>query len=131
VLGLAGVLSPEAFFVFLFASVGLGVLLSMNALVLEELSFHLYPRPGQQFKLFLVAIFENFGYRQLTSVWRLMGLGRWLVRLRGRSRWGHVHRNATWQQQEGSTDDIGVPAPQVAGISSGTWPPSNHAEKVD
>ncbi|MFC5578693.1 glycosyltransferase family 2 protein [Lysobacter niabensis] len=127
VLGLAGVLSPEAFFVFLFASVGLGVLLSANALVLEELSFHLYPRPGQQFKLFLVAIFENFGYRQLTSVWRLMGLVRWLVRLRGRSRWGRVRRNATWQQ-EGSPDDNDVPAPHVAGISSGAWPPRQHPD---
>jgi hypothetical protein len=123
VLGLAGVLSPEAFFVFLFASVGLGVLLSTNALVLEELSFHLYPRPGQQGRLFLVAILENFGYRQLTSVWRLMGLARWLMRLRGRSRWGRVHRNATWQH-EGEPDQA-VPAPHVAGISGGTWPPGS------
>ena len=129
VLGLAGALSPEAFFVFLFASVGLGVLLSTNALVLEELSFHLYPRPGQQFKLFLVSIFENFGYRQLTSVWRLMGLVRWLVRLRGRSRWGRVHRNATWQH-EGMPDDA-VPEPHVAGISGGTWPPPKPPAKVD
>jgi cellulose synthase/poly-beta-1,6-N-acetylglucosamine synthase-like glycosyltransferase len=129
VLGLAGALSPEAFFVFLFASVGLGVLLSTNALVLEELSFHLYPRPGQQFKLFLVSIFENFGYRQLTSVWRLMGLVRWLVKLRGRSRWGRVHRNATWQH-EGMPDDA-VPEPQVAGISGGTWPPPKPPAKVD
>jgi cellulose synthase/poly-beta-1,6-N-acetylglucosamine synthase-like glycosyltransferase len=101
VLGLwiAGLLSPEAAAVFLFASVGLGVLLSTNALLLEELSFHLYPRPAQQLRLFLVAIFENFGYRQLTSVWRLAGLVRWVVGLRGRGRWGKIRRHAGWQHE--------------------------------
>ena len=97
VLWFVGLLSPEAFLVFLFASVGLGVLLSTNALLLEELSFHLYPRPTQQLKLFLVAIIENFGYRQLTAFWRLIGLVRWVTGLRGKSRWGNVKRNATWQ----------------------------------
>jgi hypothetical protein len=58
-----------------------------------------------------------------------MGLVRWLVRLRGRSRWGRVHRNATWQH-EGSPDDV-VPAPQVAGISAGSWPPSKSPTQVD
>ena len=99
VLFLAGLLSPEAFGVFLFASVGLGVLLSVNALLLEELSFHLYSRPSQQLRLFVVAIVENFGYRQLTSVWRLLGIFRWVVGLRGRDRrWGRMHRHARWQQ---------------------------------
>jgi cellulose synthase/poly-beta-1,6-N-acetylglucosamine synthase-like glycosyltransferase len=100
VLWLAGLLSLEAFLVFLFASVGLGVLLSVNALLLEELSFHLYSRPSQQLRLFLVAILENFGYRQLTSVWRLLGLLRWVTGLRGRNgRWGRMHRNAHWQHE--------------------------------
>ena len=75
----------------------LGVLLSVNAMFLEELSFHLYPRPRQQLKLFAAAILENFGYRQLNSVWRLMGLVRWALRQRGRSRWGRIHRHASWQ----------------------------------
>lgn len=96
---IAGLLSVDALLVFLFAAVGLGVLLSVNALFLEELSFHLYPRPRQQLKLFLAAIVENFGYRQLNSVWRLMGMVRWVVRLRGRSRWGRIRRHASWQHQ--------------------------------
>ncbi|GAB3747067.1 glycosyltransferase family 2 protein [Lysobacter olei] len=99
VLWAVGLLSPEAFFVFLFASVGLGILLSVNALLLEELSFHLYPRPTQQLKLFFVAIVENFGYRQLTAVWRLIGLVRWLTHLRGRARWGKIKRHANWQHE--------------------------------
>ena len=119
ILGLAGQLSPEAFGVFLFASVGLGVLLSTNALVLEELSFHLYPRPSQQLKLFLVAIFENFGYRQLTSLWRFMGLVRWLSGLRGRSRWGKIRRHASWQQADDVPADAPAATPSPAPLPSG------------
>jgi cellulose synthase/poly-beta-1,6-N-acetylglucosamine synthase-like glycosyltransferase len=104
VLWFAGLLSPEAAFVFLFASVGLGVLLSTNALLLEELSFHLYPKPSQQLRLFLVAILENFGYRQLTSVWRLAGLVRWVISVRGRRRWGKIRRHASWQHEPGMVE---------------------------
>ncbi len=98
ILGLAGMLSMQAFFVFLFASVGLGVLLSVNAMMLEEISFHLYPRPGQQLKLFVVAVLENFGYRQLTSLFRVVGLLRWLLKLRRRSGWGHMRRHGDWDE---------------------------------
>lgn len=97
ILGLLGMLSPEAFFAFLFASIGLGVLLSVNAMMLEEISFHLYPRPAQQLRLFLVAVLENFGYRQMMSLFRVIGLFRWVVKLRRRSNWGHVRRRADWQ----------------------------------
>jgi len=100
VLGFSGLLSVQAFLVFLFAAVGLGVLLSVNAMVLEELSFHLYPRPSQQLKMFAVAILENFGYRQLTSVYRFIGLLRWMGKLRRRSSWGTVQRNAHWQDSD-------------------------------
>jgi cellulose synthase/poly-beta-1,6-N-acetylglucosamine synthase-like glycosyltransferase len=99
VLGLAGMVSPQAFVAFLFASVGLGILLSVNAMVLEEISFHLYPRPRQQLKLFLVAVLENFGYRQLASLFRVIGLLRWMGKLRRRSKWGHVRRSADWHDE--------------------------------
>ncbi len=102
-LTLAGLLSMQAFVVFLFAAVGLGVLLSVNAMVLEELSFHLYPRPTQQLKMFALAILENFGYRQLTSIYRVIGLLRWMGKLRRRSGWGTVQRNAQWQEPEVAT----------------------------
>ncbi|MBP3984089.1 glycosyltransferase [Pseudoxanthomonas helianthi] len=106
VLWLAGLLSVQAFFVFLFAAIGLGMLLSLNAMVLEELSFHLYPRPGQQVKLFFAAILENLGYRQMVSMFRVFGLFRWLGSLwRTRSTWGHMRRHARWQDSSASTDD--------------------------
>ncbi|MEX2496236.1 MAG: glycosyltransferase [Woeseia sp.] len=86
-----GWISWETTAIFFCLAVGLGVLLSTSALVLEELSFHVYPRTRDLFRLFLVAIIENFGYRQLTVVWRLQGLYGWL---RGtRPEWGDMKRS--------------------------------------
>jgi cellulose synthase/poly-beta-1,6-N-acetylglucosamine synthase-like glycosyltransferase len=67
---------PEAA-IFLALAVGLGVLLSTSAIMLEELSFHMYPRFKQLALLYFIAIIENFGFRQLTAIWRFQGLLRW------------------------------------------------------
>ena len=69
---------PEAV-IFLALAIGLGVLLSTTAIMLEEVSFHLYPRVSQLLLLYLIAVVENFGFRQLTALWRLQGLIRWLL----------------------------------------------------
>ncbi len=83
---------PEAM-IFLGLAIGLGVLLSTSAIMLEELSFHMYPRIGQLVTLYAVAILENFGFRQLTAVWRFQGLVRWL---RGREhKWEALTRSAS------------------------------------
>ena len=85
-----GLVSWQAFAAFLFAAIGLGILLSASGLLLEEMSFHLYPRGRQVAKLALVAVAENFGYRQLTTWWRLIGLWRWAT---GReAQWGKMRR---------------------------------------
>ncbi len=68
---------PEAL-IFLGLAIGLGVLLSTSAIMLEELSFHMYPRTRDILLLYAVAVLENFGYRQINSLWRLQGLVRWL-----------------------------------------------------
>ena len=111
VLWAVGLLSPEAFMTFLFASVGLGVLLSTNALFLEELSFHRYPHPKQQFRLFMAAVLENFGYRQLNSFWRMAGMVRWIVRRNRDTEWGSIHRHASWRHE-----DAPAPAPAAASV---------------
>lgn len=87
---LTQMISPAALGAFLLAAIGFGLLLSVNALLLEELSFHLYERPSQLVVLFLMAVVENFGYRQLNSVWRLIGLVRWA--LGGKAHWGEMKR---------------------------------------
>jgi cellulose synthase/poly-beta-1,6-N-acetylglucosamine synthase-like glycosyltransferase len=100
VLWALGLIPVDAFLVFLFVAIGLGLLLSINALFLEELSFHLYPRVGQQLRLFMVAFIENFGYRQINSIWRAAAVLKWLVLFWRRERWGRVERSGAWQRPE-------------------------------
>ena len=93
---LLGQISGSAFLAFLLLAFGLGFLLSVSALLLEEMSFHLYPRFSQMGVLVVVALAENLGYRQLVTVWRLVGLVRWM---RGaRSSWGTMTRKGSWQR---------------------------------
>ena len=91
--GLMGWLAwPEAL-IFLGLAIGLGVMLSTSAIMLEELSFHMYPRFKQLMALYLIGIVENFGFRQLTAFWRLQGLVRWLA---GREhKWQNITRSAS------------------------------------
>lgn len=58
---------------FLLVAVVLGVCLSIFSLVLEELSFHRYPKFRHLLQLIGIAIIENIGYRQLNSWWRIKG----------------------------------------------------------
>ena len=60
------------------AAFALGLMLSTTALLLEELSFRTYPKARHLLVLFVVSMLENFGYRQLMSVWRLQALIAWL-----------------------------------------------------
>jgi cellulose synthase/poly-beta-1,6-N-acetylglucosamine synthase-like glycosyltransferase len=92
---LLGLLSFSSLLIFLLFAIGLGMLLSVCALLLEELSFHTYPKMRQILVLFVVAIVENLGYRQLNSFWRFQGLVRWLVG--SKPGWGEMTRTATWQ----------------------------------
>ena len=89
---LLGYFSFESWLILLTTAIGLGVLLSLNALLLEEMSFHIYPKQIDLLKLVFAAIAENFGYRQLNSCWKLIGLYRWL---RGsEASWGAMIRKA-------------------------------------
>ncbi|QNA89660.1 glycosyltransferase family 2 protein [Massilia sp. Dwa41.01b] len=102
---LTGLVSWVAFGAFLFVALGLGILLSASGLLLEEMSFHLYPRGKQLLMLGLIVILENFGYRQLNTWWRLIGLWRWL---RGKeSTWGAMKRKGNWAAEN-------APAPATA-----------------
>jgi cellulose synthase/poly-beta-1,6-N-acetylglucosamine synthase-like glycosyltransferase len=95
-----GWISMEAFFVFLFVAMGLGILLSASGLLLEEMSFHIYPDGTQLAALGLIVVLENFGYRQLNSWWRLVGLWRWATQ--GEATWGAMKRKGNWQAGSGN-----------------------------
>jgi len=96
---LSGGLSWMAFGAWLLAALGMSVLLSVSALLLEELSFHLYEEPRQLFTLLGAILLENLGYRQLNAWWRLQATFLWLARRPGR--WGAMQRTATWQSGPG------------------------------
>jgi cellulose synthase/poly-beta-1,6-N-acetylglucosamine synthase-like glycosyltransferase len=93
---IAGYLSVEAFLVLTGLSIVLGILLSTSAFVFEQMSFHVYPRLGQTLRLFLFAVLENFGYRQLNSIWRMYGV---FLHLRGKpAKWGEMTRLGSWRR---------------------------------
>ena len=89
-----GIVSSPILLAFLVVAILLGVLLSVSALLLEEMSFHLYPRYRQLAVLLAMAILENFGYRQLILLWRFQGMLQWLFGTKGQ--WGKMHRTARW-----------------------------------
>ncbi|MEX2465334.1 MAG: glycosyltransferase [Gemmatimonadota bacterium] len=74
---------------FLMVAVFLGITLSVAALALEELAFRRYPKLADLLRLFILAVIENFGYRQLTAFWRFRGLVRFLGKAKG---WGVMPR---------------------------------------
>ena len=96
VAGCLGIISAPAAFAFLLAAVGMGVLVSVTAMLLEEMSFHVYPKLRHFWLLLLTAVIENFGYRQLNTVWRLKGLFQWLFKRK--AVWGEMKRSGAWQK---------------------------------
>ena len=74
---------------FFLVAYGYGLCLTTFTLVLDELSFHRYERLRDRFLLLGWAVIESLGYRQLTVVWRLRGLVKYL---RGRTDWGTMER---------------------------------------
>ena len=56
------------------AAILYGTMISVGAVLLEELSFRRYMRLRDVLILLLAAVLENFGYRQLTAWWRLRGV---------------------------------------------------------
>jgi cellulose synthase/poly-beta-1,6-N-acetylglucosamine synthase-like glycosyltransferase len=71
------------------ASVLYGALISLASVMLEEVSFRRYPRVRDLLYLVLLGVIENFGYRQLTSWWRIRGIIDFLQNKQG---WGTMTR---------------------------------------
>ena len=78
---------------FIFAFVGLfilfGVFYSVMALILEEMELKRTPNASDLLRIGLIAVIENFGYRQLNSIWRIRGLWEFLT---GNHSWGEMRR---------------------------------------
>jgi hypothetical protein len=68
---ISGVVDSSFALLFVLVAWGYGMLLSLWAVVLEEVSFRRYGRPSDLARFLLFATIENFGYRQRTVWWRL------------------------------------------------------------
>jgi cellulose synthase/poly-beta-1,6-N-acetylglucosamine synthase-like glycosyltransferase len=86
---LTGAVSLAFVGAFLALAVLLGILLSVSALGLEELSFRRYTRAREAATLFVYAVLENFGYRQLNDFWKLQAFA---DLLRRKGEWGEMRR---------------------------------------
>jgi cellulose synthase/poly-beta-1,6-N-acetylglucosamine synthase-like glycosyltransferase len=67
---LLGILNLQYMLVFLAVSVLYGILLSVSAVLLEDMAFRRYPRARDLAHLVLIGVLENLGYRQATAWWR-------------------------------------------------------------
>lgn len=75
---------------FLVVAFLLGLMLTTAALALEELNFRRHTSGREVARMLAYAVVENFGYRQLNDVWRIMGF---VDLLRQRQGWGaHVRK---------------------------------------
>ncbi len=74
---------------FLSVAIIYGMVFSVGAVLLEEISFRRYPRPLDLVKLVLFGLIENLGYRQLTVLWRLKAS---IDLARGKRGWGILQR---------------------------------------
>ena len=84
-----GLISAEHVFAFISLVFILGVFISLGALILEEIELRRYERTKDLVILTLFAVLENFGYRQINNIFRVMG---WWDYMRGNHVWGQMQR---------------------------------------
>jgi hypothetical protein len=111
VLAFQGVI-PLSFIAMIFGiSIFFGTLITINSILVQEILYQIYRNPRYIALMIIIALFENFGYRQLNMCWRVIGLWRWF---RGRqSVWGEMRRSADWDKD--NTRDIHVILPASEG----------------
>lgn len=86
----AGVLDVKMAVLFFVVALFYGVMFSVGAVLLEEISFQRYPRPRDLALLLSFGVIENFGYRQMTIWWRVRAF--WDYYVRGVKTWGAMQR---------------------------------------
>lgn len=85
-----GVLNIKMAILFFIVALFYGVMFSVGAVLLEEISFQRYPRARDLAILLSFGVIENFGYRQMTTWWRIKAF--WDYFVRGVRSWGQMQR---------------------------------------
>jgi len=96
-----GVVNVPFALVFFAIAVLSGVLLSLAALLLEDLAFRRFERWDDLLRLVAYAVAENFGYRQLMTGYRVQGF---FAYLRGNKGWGEIRRVGFTQVAIGTSE---------------------------
>ena len=89
-----GELNLFFFTLYFLLAVLLGVILSMGSLILEQYTRRSVMSAKQCLSLSLYAILENFGYRQVITLFRLEGI---LKYRKLRKTWGNIRRKEVGQ----------------------------------
>lgn len=84
-----GILNEQLALLFFIVALFYGVMFSVGAVLLEEMSFQRYPKPSDLALLLSFGVLENFGYRQLTAWWRVRAFWDYF---RGKKTWGVMER---------------------------------------
>ena len=86
---LLGIVDLHFMLSFFLVAVLYGTILSVGALLMEENTFRKYPRISQILQLFLYAVLDNFGYRQLNTIYKVEAM---LGYRKNKSSWGSIKR---------------------------------------
>jgi cellulose synthase/poly-beta-1,6-N-acetylglucosamine synthase-like glycosyltransferase len=87
-----GFLSRRFFLLFLIFGYAFATLISIGAVLLEEMTYRRYSDWREVGRLLFFCLFEHFPYRQITMIWRLEGIWQYL---RGDLAWGEIRRTPT------------------------------------
>ncbi len=99
-----GLLAPHYLLAFLTLNIAFGVALSVGALALEEVELRRVSNARDLMTLLWAAILENFGYRQLNTLWRVRGLCQWAS---GTQSWGAMPRRG-FQAASSASGSAGI-----------------------
>jgi cellulose synthase/poly-beta-1,6-N-acetylglucosamine synthase-like glycosyltransferase len=86
-----GLLNIKYFILFLVSSILYGIILSIGAILLEEYTFSKYPSIKQLLRLSWYGILENFGYRQMTTFFKIDAIVRFK---KFKNSWGKIKRSS-------------------------------------
>lgn len=84
-----GAISVQFALAFIAIALISGVLLSLAAVLLEDVAFRRHGRPTDLLRLLAYAVLENFGYRQILTLYRVRGF---FAYLRRDNSWGEMQR---------------------------------------
>jgi hypothetical protein len=90
-----GLLEFDYLLAFLAVTFTFGIFVSVATLALSELELRRFKRASDLAILTLIAVAENFGYRQIANAWRIRG---WWQFLRKQQGWGQMTRKGFGSQ---------------------------------